>query len=167
MSLLADPSPPSGALNVHLHHPAWLHLCPQTTHLRKQDAQQETCHDGVVVHEPYQHGVGAAPHMNDVLGTQALCRKRVVSARDPGFSSTAPETALGTLGQYFGGQYCWELGDGRVYPHASQMPPSTAHYHLSQKPTPGICGKTTTKPYNYVVLMYREASRITVRFFHK
>lgn len=41
-------------------------------HLGEQDAQQEARHDGIVVHEPDEHGVGAAPHVDDVLHAEPL-----------------------------------------------------------------------------------------------
>lgn len=44
-------------------------------HLGEQDAQQEARHDGVVVHEPDDHGVGAASHVDDILHAEALHRE--------------------------------------------------------------------------------------------
>ena len=53
--------------------PPWVEGGP--AHLGEQDAQQEARHDGVVVHEPDDHGVGAASHVDDILHAEALHRE--------------------------------------------------------------------------------------------
>ena len=50
-------------------------------HLGEQDAQQDARHDGVVVREPDEHCVCAAPHVDDVLHAEALRGGAWLSAR--------------------------------------------------------------------------------------
>lgn len=43
-------------------------------HLRQQDAQQQSCHDLIVVHQPEEGGVGAASDVDLINQLQTLHR---------------------------------------------------------------------------------------------
>lgn len=125
------PEPPSPASPPVTTHSS---LSPGPTHLGEQDAQQEARHDGVVVHEPDEHGVGAAPHIDDVLHAEALYRESPVSCRHllptwplaqgPGYPLTAQASVslvpweMGGLDHprwaALGTQMCPHLGEHRL-----------------------------------------------------